>query len=318
MKSIRFWTALCFAGLLVGPIPGQSQDTSGFWHIPEQTNPKRLWLVSGSVGGGFAGSMVLLSQYWYAGFDKSSFHFFDDSREWLQIDKAGHLLNSYYISNWARGMFRWTGLPERKAAWIGFGASMVLMSSIEVFDGFSAKWGASWGDLGFNLLGSGLSLGQQLLWQQQRIRVKLSVQPHRYPPDLQPRVDELYGTTVAELVLKDYNATAIWLSVNPGSFLPESSRFPKWLNLALGYGAEGLYGGLENKWIDPQSGLIIDRTDIPRYRQWFLSPDIDLTRIRTRKPWQRTLLEVLSIVKVPAPALEFNPQDGLRWHWLMF
>ncbi len=313
-KHLLAW--MLFAVLLSGNLP--AQDSLQFWDIPAETHQPRLYLVSGSMAGGFTGAMVLLNQYWYAGFAKSPFHFFDDSKEWLQIDKAGHLLNSYYLSNWSQGLFRWTGIKRQQAAWAGFGTSLLFMSSIEVFDAFSSKWGASWTDLGTNLLGSGMSLGQEMLWQEQRIRVKLSVTPHQYPADLQSRVSELYGNSIPEIVLKDYNATNVWLSGNPAMFLPESSRYPAWLSWAIGYGAEGLFGGRENKWTDPQSGLIIDRTDILRYRQFFLAPDIDLSQIPAHKRWLRSLLNVLNIIKVPAPTLELNGQDGLRWHWMYF
>jgi len=295
-----------------------AQDSLNFWHVPKDTKQARLFLVSGGMATSYTGAMILLNQYWYAGFPKSSFHFFDDSQEWLQIDKAGHLLNSYYLSNWSQGLFRWTGIKRKQAAWAGFGSSMLFMSSIEIFDGFSSKWGASWTDLGTNLLGSGISLAQELAWQQQRFKIKLSVTPHQYPIDLQNRIHELYGDSFVEMILKDYNATNVWLSVNPSMFLHDENHYPKWLSWAIGYGAEGLLGGRENKWIDPYTGLIVDRSDIPRYRQFFLAPDIDLSRIPVKKIWLHNLLNVLNIIKIPAPTLELNRQEGLRWHWLYF
>ncbi len=295
-----------------------AQDSLKFLDYPSKTQLPRLYLVSGSISTAYTGAMLLLNQYWYAGFPKSPFHFFDDSQEWLQIDKAGHLLNAYYLSNWSRGLFQWTGIAPKQAAWIGFGSSMLFMSSIEIFDGFSSKWGASWTDLATNFLGSSISLTQDLSWHQQRIRVKLSVTPHQYPPDLQQRIQALYGDSFAELILKDYNATNVWLSINPSMFMSKTNPYPKYLSWSIGYGAEGLLGGRENKWIDPQNGLIVDRSDIPRYRQFFLAPDIDLSRIPVKKIWLHKLLNVLNIIKIPAPTLELNPQDGLRWHWIYF
>ena len=50
-------------------------------------------------------------------------------------------------------------------------------------------------------------------------------------------------------MLKDYNGQTYWLSANLKSFFP-GSNIPPWLNVAIGYGADGMFGGFENKWID--------------------------------------------------------------------
>jgi hypothetical protein len=43
-------------------------------------------------------------------------------------------------------------------------------------------------------------------------------------------------------MLKDYNGQTYWLSVNLHSFY-KGSKIPKWLNLAIGYGANGMLTG---------------------------------------------------------------------------
>jgi hypothetical protein len=45
-----------------------------------------------------------------------------------------------------------------------------------------------------------------------------------------------------EQMLKDYNGQTYWLSVNLHSFY-KGSKIPKWLNLAIGYGANGMLTG---------------------------------------------------------------------------
>jgi len=62
--------------------------------------------------------------------------------------------------------------------------------------------------------------------------------------------------------------------------------------------------------------MLIDRSDIVRYRQFYLSPDIDLTKIPTNKKWVATLLEVLNIIKIPMPALEVNTLGEVKFHVL--
>ncbi|MBS1734006.1 MAG: DUF2279 domain-containing protein, partial [Bacteroidetes bacterium] len=62
---------------------------------------------------------------------------------------------------------------------------------------------------------------------------------------------------------------------------------------------------------------IFDRRDIKRYRQWYLAPDIDLTKIKTKKKAVRIALYVLSTVKFPTPSLEFS-NGSFKWNWIHF
>lgn len=318
---MRHWLLCITCTLLLSA--GSAQE----WLRPADTlQPQRLWGVAGGVSATYGASMLVISEYWYRGYERGPFRWFDDSREWLQMDKAGHVFNGYFLSRWLSGMCRWSGLPAKKSAIIGSAAGFVMLSSIEWLDGYSVKWGASSSDLLANAIGSGLHLGQALLWGEQRMSLKISAFPQSYPQALTPRTNALYGNTVAELVLKDYNALTVWLSANVHQFLPGDSRWPKWLNVAVGYGADGLYGGFENRWC-ATSGLgveacpesqIVDRTDIPRLRQYYLSLDVDFSRIHSRKPWVRTLLEVANLIKVPAPALMINSKGRVRFYPVYF
>ncbi|HQX73567.1 MAG TPA: hypothetical protein PK298_11725, partial [Chitinophagaceae bacterium] len=69
---------------------------------------------------------------------------------------------------------------------------------------------------------------------------------------------------------------------------------------------EGLFGGTENIGKDDNGNIIFNRPDIKRYRQWYLSPDIDLTKIKTNKKGIKFIFTVLSAFKFPAPSLEFS------------
>jgi Predicted periplasmic lipoprotein (DUF2279) len=297
-----------------------------FFEPANQYHKSRFIGVSSTLATGYAGSLIALNQYWYKDYPKSKFHFFNDNAEWLQMDKAGHVFNGYFLSNWCIGLYKWAGLNNTQASWLGGVSGNLLLTTIEILDGFSSKWGASPGDLLANTIGSGLAISQSLIWQEQRIQMKISVWPKSYPTDLKERAGNLYGNTVAETVLKDYNALTVWVSVNPYSFMKKESRFPKWLNISAGYSAEGLYGGFENKWcsepgVSPENcngAEIIDRTDIRRYRQFLLSVDVDFTKIKTRSPFLKTLFGVLNIIKIPAPAIEFNELGQVKFHPVYF
>ncbi|NNC85426.1 MAG: DUF2279 domain-containing protein, partial [Bacteroidia bacterium] len=200
------------------------------------TTNKRLnkVLIGGSVV--YVASMAGFYELWYKDFETTTFHSFNDNSEWLQMDKIGHVGTSYQLSKWGQRVFIWTGLPDRKAAWYGAGVSTLFQTSIEVFDGFSSEWGFSVGDVLSNTAGTGLFLGQELLWEEQRMTFKYSFHNTKYPK-YRP---SLLGQSQVEKLIKDYNGQTIWLSANIKSFGFEETKIPEWLNLSVGYGAEGM------------------------------------------------------------------------------
>jgi hypothetical protein len=92
---------------------------------------------------------------------------------------------------------------------------------------------------------------------------------------------------------------------------------PAWLAVAVGYGADGMFGARSNIAKDKEGNIIFDRSDMRRYRQWYLAPDIDLTKIKTNKKGVRFLLTVLSAFKFPTPSLEFS-KGSFKVHALHF
>jgi len=135
---------------------------------------------------------------------------------------------------------------------------------------------------------------------------------------IRERTNDLFGTSFAQTFLKDYNAQTIWMSFNIKSFLRDESKFPKWLNVAVGYGAENMYGGFENKWVEDENTFTLDPEIYPRYRQWYLSPDVDLSRIKIRSKFLKTIVCMANIFKIPAPALVINGHGGVEWDWLHY
>jgi len=168
-----------------------------------------------------------------------------------------------------------------------------------------------------NVVGSGLFISQELLWQEQRIQYKFSFHRNTYDePMLDKRADDLFGKSWYERMLKDYNAQAYWLSANLKSFFKQSN-LPAWLNIAAGYGADGMFGGFENKWADAQ-GNPVTRYDIQRKRQFYLAPDIDFTKIKTNKKWLRTVFTFLNAFKCPAPALMLDSKGKFKAYAVYF
>src|SRR3954469_6542212 len=123
-------------------------------------NKKKLIIASTTVGVAYGASMVVLGNAWYSDAPKTSFHFFDDAPEWKQMDKAGHFFSGFHISDNASMVLRSCNVSKRKSDVIGAITSMVIMSSIEVFDGYSAAYGASATDLAANAAGTLFYVGQ--------------------------------------------------------------------------------------------------------------------------------------------------------------
>lgn len=254
-----------------------------------------------------SGALIGLNQLWYADYPKSDFHFINDNAEWMQMDKVGHLYSSYHIGRFGAEALNWSGASKKNQLIYGASIGFVFLTAVEVMDGFSAEWGASMGDVVANASGTALYVSQELIWNEQRIVPKFSFHATEYAKYR----SDLLGSSIQEQILKDYNGQTYWFSANLYSFA-KKSKIPKWLNLALGYGAEGMIG--END----QKNSVIFPIKPEKYRQFYISLDLDLTKINTKFHFLKTIFSVLNTVKIPAPTLEYSPQKGFKFHPLYF
>jgi len=276
----------------------------------------RKWMVGVGTAVVYGSSFIYLNEAWYKGYPRSSFHAYNDAGEWMQMDKIGHAWTAYTTGRITYGLWRWAGMDQKDALLLGPGTGLLYLLSIEYLDGLSAEWGWSWADVAADFAGSILFTAQELGWKQQRIQLKFSSHKQNYESLLTERVNDLFGTGFNERMLKDYNAQTYWLSFNINSFL-KSKSFPNWLNVSIGYGANGMLGGYENIAYDKNGDVIFDRRDIPRYRQWYFAPDIDLTKIKTNSKLLRTVFFTLNSFKFPLPAIEFSNYK-VKVHGLAF
>jgi len=292
-----------------GKIFSQSQPYF-FKKYPDTLNKKRLTYVIGGQSIIYVSTLAVLYQAWYKDYPQSNFHWINDNNEWMQVDKIGHVTASAYIGKFGYEFYRWAGVERKKAIWIGGSAGFIYLTVIEILDGFSAQWGASMGDFVSNAAGSALFIGQQFAWDEQRFYLKWSYHPTEYA---QYRPD-LLGSGGIESALKDYNGQTYWLSGNIKSFLPKKSKFPGWLNVAIGYGAEGMLGANSNPPEHDGEAL----PEYPRYRKYYLSLDVDLARIKTRSHFLKFIFNGLNFIKIPLPTLEYNSHQGFVFHALYF
>lgn len=286
-------------------------------YVPPRPRPGRIYAATAASVAGYTGSLIALSNAWYKNYEQTPFHFFNDNSDWLQMDKAGHVFSAYTTGKWSMEVWRWAGLSRRQRVWIGGLSGTAFLTVIEVLDGFSSGWGFSIGDLAADLAGSGALIAQEFAWNEQRIQIKFSVHRNNYDdPSLAKRANDLFGNRTTERMLKDYNGQTYWASANIRAFFPKLN-VPHWFNIALGYGAEGMFGGTENVTRDSNGIILFNRSDVPRYRQWYLSPDIDLTRIKTKSKFLKATFFLLNSLKFPAPSILFS-KKGVEWKWIQF
>ena len=270
----------------------------------EQNKLKILILAESAL---VTSGLIGLHQLWYKNDPKSDFHFINDNSEWLQMDKVGHVFSSYHIGRASAESFKWAGASKKRQLIYGATLGFSFLSVVEIFDGYSAEWGASAGDVIANASGTILFIGQELIWKEQRITPKFSFHQTKYA-SLRPNV---LGSSFSEQIMKDYNGQTYWLSANIKSFC-KNSKIPKWLNLALGYGADGMITGNEtqlNTFLSPQQ---------TRIRQFYLSFDVDLTKINTKSHILKTFFSIFNTIKIPAPTIEINSSGKFKFHSLYF
>jgi hypothetical protein len=259
---------------------------------------------------GFSASYTGLYHLWYKHNGLSYFRFHDDSRHWLQMDKAGHMTAAYQLGKIGINVFRWAGIGGNRAIWQGGLSGLLFLTGMEMFDGFSTDYGFSLADQAANILGASVLIGQELVWKEQRMSLKFSYSPSQYARHR----PELLGKRPAETWLKDYNGQTYWLSFNAGSFL-ENSSLPGWLCFSFGYSAKGMTGS----YINPQfNSAGIEIPGFTRYRQYLFSLDLDLTKVNRRSLLMKTLSSVFSHVKFPFSAVEYNKIEGFRFRPLYF
>jgi hypothetical protein len=305
MKSFLWVNLLvCTLAVILFASPARAQsDSTGIdsSHV-ERPNYKLLRGIFAGQSALYVGSIYGLSKSWYKN-PLTHFTVKDDTYEWLQMDKMGHVYTSYQIARHTAALYKTTGISKRQMLVYGAISGIIFQTPIEILDGFSPDYGFSPGDMVANLTGSLIYLSQIALWDEIRIQPKFSF---HYTSLAQMR-PELLGRTYSERWLKDYNGQTYWFSGSPRAFL-KNTNWPEWLCFSVGYGIENMVRA--EKYKSTEMGY-------RPYRQYYLSMDIDFTKIRSRSKLVKTLGFLLNSLKIPAPALQFS-KHGIDFKPLYF
>jgi hypothetical protein len=272
-------------------------------------NKRRLRTVIGLESAFYLTGNAYLQFVWYKDHDRVPFHFYNDNAGYLQMDKCGHAFSAYHYSRLGYDALRWAGLSNKKALIYGGPLGLVLQTPIEIFDGLYEGYGFSNGDMIANTFGSALFTVQQAIWDKQPVVMKFSYSPSGYPKYHPYHL----GETQVQSFFMDYNAHTYWLSANLRD-ITGIKKIPSILNLAIGYSANGMLGEFNN----PQYINFKPAPQFERYREWVFSLDLDLSKIKTRSKFLKSLLKQLNVLKVPFPAISIDRINGSRFRPFYF
>ena len=263
-----------------------AQKNISFCKDADSLNKKRLIGSSVGIGSLYAGSIISLQQVWYKESFQKDFHLFNDGKNWLQMDKAGHVFSGYHLASILSGNFHWNGIETKKSNLIGSTIGLSYLTSLELLDGFSKDWGFSWWDMASNIGGATLFLGQEYAFSKQIFIPKFSFHTTKYAL-IRP---EVLGSNFPEQLLKDYNGQTYWLSFSPGNLGLKS--VPKWLCLSFGYSADEKLVGNAEVYQNYNSK-----------REFLFSLDIDLNELNIKNEFWKKVLKQVNLIKIPFPAL---------------
>lgn len=278
-------------------VHGRAQST--FFQSSDTLNTSRLIGASITEGGLWGGSIGGLYFVWYKDFPKTKFHFFNDMGEWQQMDKMGHLTTAWNFARLSGGFNQWAGVSHKKSVLIGSLYSFAYMTTFEVLDAYNEAWGFSFPDVLANSSGIVLYAGQELLWQEQRIKLKFSAH-HTSLAALRP---DVLGDSFTSRLFKDYNGQTYWLSSSPFQFIKTDKKWLDCIQLSVGYSINRQLIGDGSTYVSIENG---EQMSFTPYRQYFLSLDLDWEQIPTNKKWLKWMYRTLNVVKIPFPTLEFS------------
>jgi hypothetical protein len=275
---------------------------------PDTLNKRKLYATIGIETSTYIAGLSFLSFIWYKDRPRTPFHLYDDSKGYLQVDKAGHAFTAYRESYAAYYALRSAGVSKTKSLLFGGPIGVFFQTPIEIFDGLYEGWGFSWSDMGANAFGSALFMTQEALFNDQILLMKFSYSPSKYA-----NYHSHLGESHLERFFLDYNGHTYWLSGNLRK-LSSIKKIPNWISLAVGYSANGMIYEFDN----PKYYRGKPFQHFERVRQFLFSLDLDLSRIKTNKKGLKYLFRTLNLIKIPFPALELNQEEGLKFRPLYF
>lgn len=236
-----------------------------------------------------AGILYTGYKWWWQG----NYHPFDIKYEGyfnnysLGVDKTGHFYISHLYFHAIHDVMKWGGYSDKSALITAVAIPAFYAITIEMADGFTT-YHFSLDDLGANMLGIGLGVLQKKYRAANLFRIKWSYYPSAFAP-----------WRDANLSLSDdYDGHIYWLSMDVHHMLPLKARryWPKWLNLAVGYGVQGASFGATG----------------PMERKFVFGLDYNLSNINFKNKELTLIKNLLDQFKFPAPGLRKTGKNPVQ------
>ena len=270
--------------------------------VPAEPAPSDTTRIDASraaiVGGIVAVSIATIHLYQQSGWWKNNrapFHFQEDLKYGLHVDKLGHMYGGTVLTFVLDRSLRWANFSDDAALMWGATGALLFQTYVEIEDGFST-WGFDRVDFASDVMGSVYPVAQYHVPFLRNFNFKFSYHPSNL-------INEPGGVGFKgqkHIMFDDYEGQTIWLSLRVKDLLPEpvASYWPGWLCLAAGYGARNI------------------ATSNP-YRVYFVGLDLDMTRVIPRDTaFLRLLGDALNFIHMPMPAVKVSP--NAVWYMLYF
>lgn len=224
-------------------------------------------------------AVVLEYKWWwqnnYHPFEVEDEGFMDDYS--LGVDKFGHLFTSYFYFNALYKLMEWGGFEESATMWVSVSIPALYAISLEIGDGFSHYEFAP-----DDLLANALGLGYGVLQKKYRYLDNFTFKWSYIPTGM-------YHGGLTYPITNDYDGHIYWLSLKMHNLLPQPVKqyWPKFLNLAIGYGAINASVG--------STGLI--------KRKYAISLDYNLTELPLNGDTWETVKSIFDLLHFPAPGV---------------
>ena len=273
--------------------------------IPD-TNSKRKLILNTGIASSAAISLIGINHVWYKKYPKTSFHLFDDFKEWNGMDKVGHVCTSYHLNHNSYLLLKKNGIskPLLKSSLYTFS----YMMGVEFIDGFSSEWGFSVYDVMANGIGSLMYASQEKCFKKQIFKIKFSSHFSKYNT-CRP---SLLGETPVQQIFKDYNGQTYWLTFNFNQLLNQKINFFNYVDFAVGYSIDGFTGAHENPVISTCPCHSDQCNNLERKSQFIFSLDLNTEKIKSKNKVLKFLLAPFDIVKIPFPAIIINDTKAFR------
>ena len=113
------------------------QAQQSFFKKSDSLNIKRrnaVFLTEATLA---SGTLIALDKMWYSDYPRSSFHFNNDNNQWLQMDKMGHVMTSYYVGKVGMEVLDWAGVSKKNQLIYGATFGFTFLTAVEILDGHS-------------------------------------------------------------------------------------------------------------------------------------------------------------------------------------